>query len=124
MRPEEGIMFCSQCGTPNDDSAKFCLKCGARLTAGAPTPTPPRPEADPRVRGGQPSVAVGPRQFATGKNPAVALVLSLLIAGVGQFYNGDMKKGAIMLAVAIVGGILTAGLGYLARMVWSMVEAY
>ena len=24
-------MFCSKCGTQNDDSAKFCSKCGAQL---------------------------------------------------------------------------------------------
>ena len=24
-------MYCSKCGEPNDDSAKFCIKCGAQL---------------------------------------------------------------------------------------------
>ncbi len=26
-------MFCSQCGAPNDDTSKFCIRCGARLIA-------------------------------------------------------------------------------------------
>ena len=30
-------MRCSQCGTQNDESRRFCLECGARLSAGCPT---------------------------------------------------------------------------------------
>ena len=37
-------------------------------------------------------------QVVTGKNPTVALVLSIFLGafGVGQFYNGDWKKGLAM----------------------------
>jgi TM2 domain-containing membrane protein YozV len=118
-------MFCSSCGSPNEDSAKFCQKCGTPLAGRTAAPPPPPPPIDNRARGQAPPViAAGEKRFAEGKSPVVALILSLLIVGVGQFYNGDMKKGAIMLAIAIVAGALTIGLGWLAAMIWSAIDAY
>lgn len=29
--PQEGVVYCSQCGTQNSSSYKFCLKCGKSL---------------------------------------------------------------------------------------------
>ncbi|WP_257463216.1 DUF5683 domain-containing protein [Archangium lipolyticum] len=58
------------------------------------------------------------------KNPNLALVLSLLLPGAGQFYNGETKKGVLMFLGASVGGILTLGLMYLVMTIWSMVDAY
>ncbi len=54
-------MYCSRCGTRNDDDAKYCEKCGADLAsmpkpsvpgaapAGAPPPNPPAPVYMPPV---------------------------------------------------------------------------
>ena len=36
------------------------------------------------------------------KNPLLALILSLLICGVGQMYNGQIVKGVIMLIATII----------------------
>src|SRR5688572_12241691 len=36
---------------------------------------------------------------ATYKNPGVAAVLSVLIPGIGQFYNGDFLRGLFWLIV-------------------------
>src|SRR4026208_2093997 len=111
-------MYCPSCGAPNDDSAKFCAKGGSQLSSAAgPIPPPPPPNAGSTMRGGTP--VAGPKTFATGKNPPVAMILSILIPGVGQFYNGDMKKGAVMLAAAIVGGVITVGLVWLGILIWS-----
>lgn len=112
-------MFCPQCGVPNDDAARFCHKCGSPLAQQA-TPPPP----DPRMRGTVSAVSVGQRRFATGKNPTVAVILSIFIVGVGQFYNGDVKKGATMLAITLVAGLLTGGLAWLPMVVWSAIDAY
>jgi TM2 domain-containing membrane protein YozV len=116
-------MFCASCGSPNEDTARFCHKCGASV-GGAPPPSPPGPDFS-TMRGGPTSTStVVGKQYATGKNAAVAMILSFFIPGVGQFYNGDMKKGGIMLGAAVVFGALTAGVAWLAIAVWSVVDAY
>lgn len=38
------MVYCSRCGTRNDDDAKFCKKCGATL--GGPFPPFERPRED------------------------------------------------------------------------------
>ena len=115
-------MFCPNCGTANDDNAKFCHKCGQQL--GSATPSPQGGAPDERLRGGGQVVATGDKRYATGKNPTVALILSLVIVGVGQFYNGDVKKGAVMLVGGIVLVLLTAGIGWIPVWIWSMYDAY
>jgi len=129
-------MYCNKCGTPNNEAARFCERCGLTLGEAAATATaggapayvpvaPPMPhvmESDPRVRGGMAA------QPSAEKNPAVALVLSLFIPGAGQFYNGDNKRGALMLGGALISLMLVAvTIGVLtgaAIWIWSMVNAY
>jgi TM2 domain-containing membrane protein YozV len=55
------------------------------------------------------------------KSPGVALLLSLLICGVGQMYNGQIAKGILMLI-----GCILAWSFYLGWIVWlwGMVDAY
>lgn len=114
-------MFCSACGASNDTTAKFCRACGAGLGS---APAPPTPPAQDTMRGaGERSTPSALRQ-PTGKNPVLAAILSAVIVGVGQFYNGDMKKGAAMLLGAVLLGAATGGLLWLALAVWSAVDAY
>jgi TM2 domain-containing membrane protein YozV len=54
----------------------------------------------------------------------LATILSLFIPGLGQFINSDMKKGAVMLILAIVLFAPTLGVGSLAVSIWSAVDAY
>jgi TM2 domain-containing membrane protein YozV len=54
----------------------------------------------------------------------LAAILSAVIVGVGQFYNGDVKKGAIMLVGAVILGAATAGALWLALAIWSAIDAY
>lgn len=65
--------FCSNCGEKIDIDAEICPKCGVRVKA----PT------------------VGE------KNPVLAAILSFLIVGLGQIYNGQIGKG-IMLIIGYV----------------------
>ncbi len=76
------------------------------------------------MRGGTQTYVVKEKQFAVGRNPTIAVILSILIVGVGQFYNGDNKKGAIMLGAAVVAGALTVGVGWFAVAIWSAIDAY
>jgi TM2 domain-containing membrane protein YozV len=71
---------------------------------------------------------VGGKQYAVGKSPVVALLLSLFLPAIGQFYNGDAKKAFAMWGGYVVGMILSVvyigGLVLLAVWVWSMIDAY
>ncbi len=116
-------MFCSNCGSANEDGAKFCQKCGHALGAEAPAAAAPAsPPPDTRMRDTQIASTAG--QTVTGKNPVLATVLSVLIPGVGQLYNGDNKKGLVMLAIAIVLGPFTSGIAWLAVLIWAAIDAY
>jgi TM2 domain-containing membrane protein YozV len=64
------------------------------------------------------------RRFAVGKRPNLAAILSLVIVGLGQFYNGDAVKGTAMLVAAIAMGFTTFGIGWIIIAIWSAVDAY
>jgi TM2 domain-containing membrane protein YozV len=50
-------------------------------------------------------------RFATAKHSATATALSFLIPGAGQIYNGDVKKGVVLLALTFVAFCLTVYAG-------------
>ena len=58
------------------------------------------------------------------KSPGLALVLSLLIIGLGQLYNGEGGKGVMMFLLAVFLTPLTAGVLWLPLAIWSAVDAY
>jgi TM2 domain-containing membrane protein YozV len=70
------------------------------------------------------STPSSPKRYATGKSPTFAVILSLILAGLGQFYNSDGKKGTLMLLIAVIGGMMTGGVVYLGVAVWSAVDSY
>lgn len=96
-------MYCSQCGRENAQDASFCAGCGAALRS-VPAPAP--------------------GNYVQGKSPGLALIMSLLIVGFGQFYNGDMKKGFLMLLGAVIGGLASYSLLWWVFGIWSAVDAY
>lgn len=71
-------MNCPYCDNPLPPQTAQCPHCGAAVTP---------------VSG--PSSVSGPKQQL--KSPGVALFLSLLIAGSGQMYNGQVAKGLFVL---------------------------
>lgn len=87
-------MFCKICGKSNDDTARFCRSCGSTLLA---QPSAGGDLSDPVLRPAGPEAT----RFAVGKSPFIALVFAL-VPGLGQFYNGDFKKGLLVLFLAIV----------------------
>ena len=74
--------FCSNCGSEIDYKAEICPKCGVRQ--------------------------VGVSSQSSEKSVWVAVLLSLLIVGLGQFYLGLPKKGALLLILTIISWILIA----------------
>ena len=62
------------------------------------------------------------------KNPGLAAVLSALINGLGQMYNGQIGKGLIIIGIQIVNALLTiVFIGFITGLlvyIWSIYDAY
>lgn len=84
--------FCSSCGFKMPMNLKFCPQCGS--------PTSKAPHVNTVNNGGNSVVN-------KDKNPLLAMLLSLLIVGLGQIYLGLTKKGIILFVAAVISGILT-----------------
>lgn len=91
------MSFCENCGAPISENATYCERCGEKTGSPGPAPTSPSPAGQAL-----------PLQHAKDtaelqkKNPFIALILSLIITGVGQMYNGQLKKGLVLLVVVII----------------------
>lgn len=55
------------------------------------------------------------------KGPFIAAILSLLIVGVGQMYNGQVGKGILMMIGCVL--LWTVMLGWIIN-IWSIIDAY
>lgn len=92
--------FCENCGAEIDIRAEICPKCGVRVL---------------KASSGE-------------KNPVLALLLSFLFPGLGQFYNDQSKKGLTLLVGAIISlvliFILIGGILYLLVWVYGLYDAY
>ena len=69
--------FCQNCGETIDAKAVICPKCGVKTTP----------------------------HFGE-KNPGLAAVLSFLIVGLGQVYNGQIGKGLVLIIFYFVSIVL------------------
>jgi len=62
------------------------------------------------------------------KNPAISLLVSFFVPGVGSMINGDVNRGVVILVGYIVSCILVIVLigffGVIGFWVWGMVDAY
>ena len=96
--------FCQYCGAEIDARAEICPKCGVRVAAPSPV------------------------VYEAGKTPVLALILSFLLPGLGQIYNGQAGKGVLMIFAAIVCAVLTLFIIgfflYLIVWIYGMFDAY
>ena len=91
---DEDIKRCANCGTILHDE-KFCPNCGKS------TETLPQTKTCPNcggVRQKNPPVQ--------NKNPLFALILSFIFPGLGQIYNGQNRKGILLIVSYIVSFVL------------------
>jgi len=87
------IMFCSKCGKEVCDGITYCPYCGDDLRFSSNNNT--------TSQQGQTLYAVSDR------NEGIALILSLLIPGVGQMYVGKIVRGiAFILSGLIIFGLM------------------
>lgn len=104
-------MFCRYCGSPNNDNDTYYKKCNKQINTSRDLKTE-------NVNIDYTSVS------NTGKKPVLACILSLLIVGLGQLYNGDYKKSVAMFVLAIVTGSITVGVLWFTVGIWSALDAY
>ena len=109
-------MCCQNCGSQLPDSAKFCDRCGAKV--GTDTE-----RSNSNIEYNMASIMVNK------KSEALALILSLLIPGLGQIYNGQVSKGAMMIVAAIVCAVLIfvffpIGILYIVLWIYAMYDAF
>ncbi|HTQ13150.1 MAG TPA: GYF domain-containing protein [Rhizomicrobium sp.] len=64
---------------------------------------------------------IGDGGLAAPKSPGVALLLSLLLCGAGQMYNGQIGKGILMLIGCVL--LWFVLLGWIIN-IWSWIDAY
>lgn len=67
-------MYCKNCGKEIDDRAEICIGCGIRAR----------------------------EPLAEKKNPAIAALLSFMVVGAGQVYNGEVEKGIIFFFIHVL----------------------
>ena len=65
-------MFCSQCGAPIEEGAKFCARCGAPVTVSGSAPVAPVPTP----------AAIRPVEYAGFWRRFVAYIIDRLILGI------------------------------------------
>lgn len=75
------MSYCSRCGRPAKDGAQFCDQCGAPLKGGFQSYS----------YGNQATVSYTYRKDE--KEAILAVVLSVLIPGLGQMYCGKVGRG-------------------------------
>ena len=104
-------MFCKKCGTDVGDS-EYCPNCGEPMK-GAPS-------------GSQENLNTA--VMMNQKSEALALILSLIIPGVGEMYAGKVGKGVIILLLAILSAalimLLIGFIMYPIVWIYSMIDSY
>lgn len=95
----QNTKFCTNCGDQIDVNAVICPKCGVQIAG-----------------------------TTEEKNPILALILSIFFPGIGQFYNGQPKKGIIIIIAAIISValfiIMIGAVLYLIVWVYALYDAY
>lgn len=95
----QNTKFCTNCGDQIDVNAVICPKCGVQIAG-----------------------------TTEEKNPILALILSVFFPGIGQFYNGQPKKGIILIIAAIISValfiIMIGAVLYLIVWVYALYDAY
>jgi TM2 domain-containing membrane protein YozV len=85
-----------------------------------------QPQAYPQP--GQPPAGYPVQQVVAAKNPAVSLILSFFIPGLGTMVNGNVGRGVLILVLYVVGWVLSfllIGIPLLiGAWIWGLVDGY
>ena len=131
----QNTKFCTNCGSEIDVNAELCPKCGVKQGVTQTTPQTKycsncgseidfKAEICPKCGVRQSGLA----GVSYEKKVWVAVLLSLLLVGLGHFYLGLPKKGAMLLIITIVCFMLIfVGIGiilYPLVLIYGIYDAY
>ncbi|WP_188207466.1 zinc ribbon domain-containing protein [Alkalibacillus aidingensis] len=106
-------MKCENCGNQLFIDDRFCSRCGAKVKQSS---TYNHDQHQQTVVDQNP-----PREK---KSVALAVILSLIIVGVGQIYLGQVLKGLVLLISSLLIGFVTVGLGAFVLWILVAIDAY
>ena len=92
--------FCSECGAEIKIKAETCPKCGVGQFVRISQPQP------------------------TSKNPIIAAILNLIIAGLGHVYIGRTKRGVVLFLLTMIVAAISSGLGWILGVVVCSYDVY
>jgi TM2 domain-containing membrane protein YozV len=58
------------------------------------------------------------------KNPIIAVILNLIIAGLGHVYLGRPKRGIVLFLLTVVVAVVSAGIGWIVGVILCSYDAY
>lgn len=127
-RADMGIMQATPPGWYPDPETNQSRYWDGTQWASAPSAGPGYPPGPSAFPGGPIGTVPTPYGAVQPKNPAISLIVSFFLPGVGSMINGDTSRGVIILVSYIVGLILTIVLiGFVIAFgvwIWGMVDAY
>jgi TM2 domain-containing membrane protein YozV len=94
---------------------------------------PPQPYGQPQAYApgqpyGHPQAGYPAQQVVAPKNPAIGVVLSFFIPGLGTMVNGNVGRGVLILALYVVGWVLSfflIGIPLLiGAWIWGLIDGY
>jgi TM2 domain-containing membrane protein YozV len=129
--PYPKTRYCPHCGMKIDAREEICPYCGNKMERSY-TQILPHSHRDLRwfyLRPDRQEYTPNVIPLHKTRNEVLALVLSALVPGLGQMYNGEITKGLMMIILAAVLGVLFAffclmGVAYLFIWVYAMYDAY
>ncbi|MDD4162164.1 MAG: hypothetical protein PHW87_06755 [Methanothrix sp.] len=98
--PVRTTKFCSECGAAIKIKAETCPECGAEQL----------------VRTSQ--------RGTTNKNPIIAAILNLIIAGLGHVYIGRAKRGIVLFILTMFVAAISSGLGWILGVIVCSYDVY
>ncbi|PSN82453.1 hypothetical protein B9Q11_04305 [Candidatus Marsarchaeota G2 archaeon ECH_B_SAG-F08] len=106
--------YCTQCGHPNDDSAKFCASCGTSFSIQTAPPQPPTQGAQayqqPRYRF-ESALSVFTKNFGLIAPMVIFFVVDLIISAIVLavlflvFLHGSLYSASFVALPLVLGGV-------------------
>ena len=62
--------------------------------------------------------------MANSKSPTVAVILNLIIAGLGHIYLGYAKRGIVLFLLTVLIAFISSGLGWIVGAILCSYDAY